>query len=60
MNRFDELIEETKNEISVLLRDPEKFFPYFPKGIADACWIPDHPLVFKLNEIVDIYNNRKC
>jgi len=26
MNRFDELIEETKNEIRVLLRDPEKFF----------------------------------
>lgn len=63
MARFDELIEETKNEIRVLLRnpdirpsymtydqlrdvqseicrmarirDPEKFFPYFPKGIAD-------------------------
>ena len=87
MVRFDELIEETKNEIRVLLRnpdirpsymtydqlrdvqseicrmtrirDPEKFFPYFPKGIADACWLPDHPLVVKLNEIVDLYNNRE-
>jgi len=29
MNRFDELIEETKNEIRVLLRDPEKFFLTF-------------------------------
>ena len=81
MVRFDELIEETKNEIRVLLRnpdirpsymtyvqseicrmarvrDPEKFFPYFPKGIADACWLPDHPIVVKLNEIVDLYNNR--
>ena len=63
MVRFDELIEETKNEIRVLLRnpdirpsymtydqlrdvqseicrmarirDPEKFFPYYPKGISD-------------------------
>ncbi len=87
MAGFDELIEETKSEIRVLLRnpdvrpddmkydqlrdvqseicrmarirDPEKFFPYFPKGMADACWLPDHPLVIKLNKILDLYINRE-
>lgn len=87
MAGFDELIEETKSEIRVLLRnpdvrpddmkydqlrdvqseicrmarirDPEKFFPYYPKGMADACWLPDHPLVIKLNKILDLYINRE-
>ena len=87
MTRFDELIEETKKEIRVFLRnpdvrpadmtydqlcdvqseicrmarirDPEKFFPYFPKGMADSCWSPDHPLVVKLNKFVDLYVNRE-
>ena len=87
MAGFDELIEETKSEIRVLLRnpdvrpdymkydqlrdvqseicrmarirDPEKFFPYFPKGMADACWLPDHPLVIKLNKILDLYIKRE-
>ncbi len=85
MNNFDQLVNETKNEIRVLLknpdlrpyymthdqlseiqsdickmarvRDPEKFYPYYPKGIADACWLPDHPLVVKLNKIADMYMN---
>ena len=85
MNNFDQLVNETKNEIRVLLknpdlrpyymthdqlseiqsdickmarvRDPEKFYPYYPKGIADACWRPDHPLVVKLNKIADMYMN---
>ena len=87
MAGFDELIEETKSEIRVLLRnpdvrpvymtydqlrdvqseicrmarirDPEKFFPYYPKGMADACWGTDHPLVIKLNKILDLYINRE-
>ncbi len=87
MAGFDELIEETKSEIRVFLRnpdvrpdymkydqlrdvqseicrmarirDPEKFFPYFPKGMADACWLTDHPLVIKLNKILDLYINRE-
>ncbi len=87
MAGFDELIEETKSEIRVLLRnpdvrpdymkydqlrdvqseicrmarirDPEKFFPYYPKGMADACWLPDHPLVIKLNKILDLYIKRE-
>lgn len=87
MAGFDELIEETKSEIRVFLRnpdvrsdymkydqlrdvqseicrmarirDPEKFFPYYPKGMADACWLPDHPLVIKLNKILDLYINRE-
>lgn len=41
------------------IRDPEKFFPYYPKGMADACWLPDHPLVIKLNLILDLYINRE-
>lgn len=87
MAGFDELIEETKSEVRVLLRnpdvrpdymkydqlryvqseicrmarirDPEKFFPYYPKGMADACWLTDHPLVIKLNKILDLYINRE-
>ena len=41
------------------IRDPEKFFPYYPKGMADACWLPDHPLVIKLNKILDLYIKRE-
>ena len=87
MAEFDELINETKRDIRVFLRnpnvrpddmkydqlrdvqseicrmarirDPEKFFPYYPKGMADACWGPDHPLVIKLNKILDLYINRE-
>ena len=87
MAKFDELIEETKSEIRILLRNPdvrpafmtydqlrdvqseicrmarvrnpEIFFPYYPKGMADACWLPDHPLVIKLNLILDLYINRE-
>ena len=87
MAGFDELIEETKSEIRVFLRnpdvrpaymtydqlrdvqseicrmarirDPEKFFPYYQKGMADACWLTDHPLVIKLNKILDLYIYRE-
>ena len=87
MAEFDELINETKSEIRVFLRnpdvrpaymtydqlrdvqseicrmarirDPDKIFPYFPKGMADACWLPDHPLVIKLNTILDFYITRQ-
>ena len=85
MSNFDRLVEETKEDIRTLLRnpdvrpaymtydqlrdvqsdickmvrvrDPEKFYPYYPKGMADACWLPDHPLVIKLNKIADMYIN---
>ncbi len=85
MDCFDELVEETKNEIRILLknpdkrpdymtdaqlrdvqseiskmvriRDPQKFYPYYPKGVADACWPDDYPLVIKLNKLWDIYMN---
>ena len=53
---YDQL-RDVQSEICrmVRVRDPEKFYPYFPKGIADACWLPDHPLVVKLNMIADMY-----
>ena len=27
--------------------------------VEEPCWLPDHPIVVKLNEIVDLYNNRE-
>ena len=87
MSYFEELVEETKNEIRILLRDPDKrpnymthaqlngvqseiskmdrirdpqkFYPYYPKGMADACWPDNHPLVIKLNKLWDMYMNEE-
>lgn len=28
-----------------------------PKGMADACRLPEHPLVIRLNKITDVYMN---
>lgn len=52
-------LSEVQSEICKMsrIRNPEKFCPYYPKGIADACWLPNHPLVIKLNKIADIYMN---
>lgn len=49
------------DEISKMayIKNPKKFYPYYPKGMADACWIADHPLVIKLNRILDIYINQE-
>ncbi len=57
---YDQL-RDVQSEICRMarVRDPEKFFPYYPKGMADACWLPDHPLVIKLNLILDLYINRE-
>ncbi len=58
--KYDQL-RDVQSEICRMarIRDPEKFFPYYPKGMADACWLPDHPLVIKLNKILDLYINRE-
>ena len=37
------------------VRDPDKFYPYYPKGMAEACWPTDHPFVKKLNLIAELY-----
>ena len=86
MSEFDKLVDETKEEIRMMLKnpderpyymshdqlsdvqseicrmarikDPEKFYPYYPKGMADACWLPDNSLVIKLNKIVEMYVNK--
>ena len=58
--KYDQL-RDVQSEICRMarIRDPEKFFPYYPKGMADACWLPDHPLVIKLNKILDLYIKRE-
>lgn len=58
--KYDQL-RDVQSEICRMarIRDPEKFFPYYPKGMADASWLPDHPLVIKLNKILDLYINRE-
>jgi len=55
---YDQL-RDVQSEICrmILIRDPEKFWPYYPKGMADACWPLDHPIVKKLNMIAEIYAN---
>lgn len=57
---YDQL-RDVQSEICRMtrVRDPEKFFHYYPKGMADACWLPDHPLVIKLNLILNLYINRE-
>ncbi len=37
------------------VRDPDRFYPYYPKGMAEACWPTDHPFVKKLNLIAELY-----
>ena len=58
--KYDQL-RDVQSEICRMarIRDPEKFFTYYPKGMADACWLPDHPLVIKLNKILDLYIKRE-
>ena len=69
MTEFDRLVQETKEEIRALLKNPnirpsfmtcdqlrdvqgeicrmayvrdsDKFYPYYPKGMAEACWEAD-------------------
>lgn len=55
---YDQL-RDVQSEICrmILIRDPEKFWPYYPKGMADACWPLDHPIVEKLNMIAEMYAN---
>lgn len=50
-------LSDIQNEISKMAhaRDFKKFVPYYPKGLADACWPSDHPLVIKLNKLFDMY-----
>ena len=83
MTEFDRLVQETKEEIRALLKNPDKrpsfmtcdqlrdvqgeicrmayvrdsdkFYPYYPKGMAEACWESDHPLVKKLDLIAELY-----
>ena len=54
-----EQLSDVQSELCkmVLIRNPEKFYPYYPKGMVDACWSPDDPLVVKLNLIADMYMN---
>ena len=86
MSEFDKLVDKTREEIRMMLKnpdkrpyymshdqlsdvqseicrmarikDPEKFYPYYPKGMADACWLPDNSLVIKLNKILEMYVNK--
>ena len=39
------------------LRDPGKFYPYYPKGIADS-WARNDPLAERLLEVLDLYGMR--
>ena len=85
MVAFDTLVQEMKEEIRFLLKNPDirpsfmtcdqlrdvqseicrmayvrdsdRFYPYYPKGMADACWPTEHPLVKKLNLIAELYVN---
>ncbi len=52
-------LSDVQNEICKMarIRDFKKFVPYYPKGMADACWPSDHPLVIKLNKLLDMYMN---
>ena len=51
-------LESTLKELDKMkaCRDPEVFFPYYPKGIGD-CWLPGDPLGAELMELLDIYMN---
>ena len=83
MATFDRLVQETKEEIRILLknpdirpsfmtcdqlrdvqreicqmayvRDPDRFYPYYPRGMAEACWSTDNTLVKKLDLIAELY-----
>ena len=64
MARFDELIEKTKNEIRVLLRNPDIRPSYMTYDQlrdvqSEICRMARITIVVKLNEIVDLYNNRE-
>ena len=52
-------LEMTLNELDKMLeyRNPDVFFPYYPKGILD-CWQPDDALGIELMNILDLYTKK--
>ena len=67
MSSFDRLVEETKEEIRTLLRNPDVRPAYMANDQlrdiqSEICRMvrvrdPDNPLVIKLNKIADMYIN---
>ncbi len=38
-------------------KNAKVFFPYYPKGLTDACWDDNDKLYIKLMDVLTVYRN---